>query len=63
MLLALSWRWPSVGGLAFTLLGALYLAGNWNVPQPWPIFAPVAGALLLLGALFALSWVYRRELR
>ncbi len=56
--LAISWRREWVGGVVFTALGALYLAGNWRV-LVWPIWLAVVGPLFLMGALFSLGWLRR----
>jgi hypothetical protein len=50
---ALSWRWPWVGGLAFFLLAGAYAAWT-NFRLDW--VAAISGPLVVVGALFLLSW-------
>jgi hypothetical protein len=50
---ALSWRWPWIGGAAFLMLAAAYAA--WvNFRLDW--IAAISGPLVVVGALFLLSW-------
>jgi hypothetical protein len=60
--LALSWRREWVGGILFMALGVLYLARFWGRFH-WSAYLCISGPLLLLGVLFFLNWIYRRELR
>lgn len=54
IVVALSWRWPWLGGLLFVVLGALYV---WATqPHPWTWDVIVAGPLFLTGLLFLLGW-------
>lgn len=57
--LALSWRWPWVGGLAFPALGVFYLANSWGRFH-WSTYAVIAGPLTVVGALFLCDWWQRR---
>lgn len=58
-LLTLSWRWDWVGGVVFPALGIYYLVAFWGRFH-WSAYALIAGPLLLLGALFLLSWRQRK---
>ncbi|MGD0350866.1 MAG: hypothetical protein ABSB84_11240 [Verrucomicrobiota bacterium] len=60
--LAISWRREWVGGILFIALGALYLVEFWGRFH-WSAYLCISGPLLLLGVLFFLNWLHRRELR
>jgi len=62
ILLAVSWRWEWIAGLAFPALGAYYLVAFWGRFH-WSAYAIISGSLFLLGCLFLLSWTKRAELR
>ena len=56
---ALSWRWPLVGGVVFTCLAAAYAIFARTHPS-WIV--AIGGPLLVVGILFVSSWLdgYRR---
>ena len=56
---ALSWRWEWVGGSVFTLLAVVYAVWAHEHPS-WIAF--IGGPLLVVGALFWLSWGRHRRL-
>jgi hypothetical protein len=58
-IVALSWRWPWIGGVAFVVLGAAY-APAVSFRLDWTL--PISGPLLTAGALFLLSWRRHRLL-
>jgi hypothetical protein len=60
--LIVSWRWEWVGAVLFSALGILYIALFWE-PSSWPAYLMISGPLFLLGLLFLVNWVWRRELR
>jgi hypothetical protein len=60
--LFLAWRREWVGGLIFVALGAAYLILAWGRFH-WSAYLSISGPLFLIGVLFSLSWLYRRELR
>jgi hypothetical protein len=62
ILLAGSWRWEWMGGLAFPALGAGDLVALWGRFHG-PACAIIAGCLFLLGGLCLLSWSQRTELQ
>ena len=53
-LLAIAWRWERTGALLFTCLGILYCVVM-RSRFPWPVYAAIAGPLVLTGALFLVS--------
>jgi hypothetical protein len=62
ILLAVSWRWEWIGGVFFPALGLWYLMWFWG-RFPLSVYFLIAGPLFLLGGLFLLNWLYRRQLR
>jgi hypothetical protein len=62
IVLAVSWRWEWVGGIACIALGILYVVMAWR-RFPLGVYFLIAGPLVLTGILFLLNWYYRKELR
>ena len=62
IVLAISWRWEWVGGIVFNVLGVLYPVMFWG-RFPWSVYLVISGPLFLIGVLFLLNWLCRRELR
>ena len=62
VLLALAWRWEWIGTLAYTGLGVLYTVLFWGRFH-WSVYAITSGWLVLIGALFLVSWLFHKELR
>jgi len=60
--LFLAWRREWVGGLLFGALGAAYLIQAWGRFH-WSAYLCISGPLFLVGVLFFLNWIYRKELR
>jgi hypothetical protein len=60
-LLVASWRWEWLGAAAFGLFGLWTLANNLGGPVPLAVLLLVSVTPLLIAALLALAWVYRRE--
>ncbi len=61
VVLALAWRWDWVGGVAYPLLGALYL---WQARGlPWTNHLTLAGPLVVIGLLFWANWLSQRRRR
>ena len=57
LIVAVSWRWEWVGGVACTALALLYAAVT--LPRlDWILI--VAGPLLMVGVLFLVSWRHRK---
>jgi hypothetical protein len=53
--LAISWRWEIVGGVAFLGLAVAYIAMAWG-RFPLDVYVVVAGPLFLTGVLFLVGW-------
>jgi hypothetical protein len=62
ILLAIAWRWEWVGAILFGVLGVWYILMT-RGRFPWTTYLAMSGPLFLIGVLFQLNWVYRRELR
>jgi hypothetical protein len=62
ILLAIAWRWEWVGAILFGALGVWYILMT-RGRFPWTTYLMMSGPLFLIGVLFLLNWVYRRELR
>ena len=59
-IVALSWRRPWIGGVAFVLLGAAY-GPTVNFRLDWTL--PISGPLLTAGVLFLWSWRRHQQLK
>lgn len=59
--LALAWRRDLLGAFAFTWLGVLYLLLAWGRLH-WSAYLVISGPLFLIGILFLLNWLHKREL-
>ncbi len=60
--LAVTWRWEWVGAVLFNGLALFYLiafGGRFH----WSAYAVISGSLCLIGFLFLLNWIYRKEVR
>ncbi|MBI3849955.1 MAG: hypothetical protein HY298_06645 [Verrucomicrobia bacterium] len=62
IVLAVSWRWEWVGGILFIVIGIFYIVTSWGRFH-WDSYVFIGGPPLLIGVLFLLNWLYRRELR
>jgi len=60
--LTIAWRWEGVGGILFIALGVWYLIMFWGRFH-WSAYMVISGPLFLIGILFLINWLYRRELR
>lgn len=60
--LAVAWRWEWVGAVLYAGLGVTYIAAFWG-RFSWSVYAIIAGPLFLVGLLFLLGWLQRKELR
>lgn len=61
IILAFAWKWEWIGGVGYFILACLYLyqfAGRF----PWSVYAIIAGPAFLIGILFFLNWIFRKEL-
>lgn len=57
----LAWRWEWIGALIF---------GGWSIlyatmarGQHWSAYAIITGVPLLIGIVFLLDWIYRKDIR
>lgn len=58
---ALAWRWEWIGTLVFAGWAVLYIAIARGFPVS--VYVIVAGIPFLIGILFLVDWMYRKELR
>jgi hypothetical protein len=62
IVLAVSWRWEWVGAVLFAALGLLYVYFAVGRGHPeWTLV--ISGPLFLVGGLFLLNWLYRKQIR
>ena len=61
-ILALAWRREWIGAILFAALGVGYLvmAGG---KFEWATYLLISGPLFLIGVLFLVNWLFRKELR
>jgi uncharacterized membrane protein YgdD (TMEM256/DUF423 family) len=63
VVLAVSWRWEWVGAIIFSALGVLYIVMFWGRFK-WHVYLlPISGPLFLVGFLFLINWLYRKQIR
>jgi hypothetical protein len=62
IVLIISWKWEWVGGAFYILLGLAYIISFWGRFVLSTYFF-IAGPLFLLGILFIIGWIYRKEIR
>jgi len=60
--LIVAWRWEWVGAALFFGLGVAYIVTMWG-RFPLNVYFAIAGPAFLMGLLFLLGWIYRKELR
>jgi hypothetical protein len=60
--LILAWRWEWVGAVLFAGFGIWYLVTSWG-KFPWSVPLLVAGLPILMGVLFLVGWVARKQIR
>ena len=60
--LIVAWRREWIGALLFTGLGIFYLVWGWGRLH-WGAFVGISGPLFLLGILFLVGWIFRKEIR
>jgi hypothetical protein len=59
--LVLAWRWEWLGACLFFALGLLYVAMVAGQSFDWTVYLVMVGPPLLIGALFLLGWVQKRQ--
>jgi len=62
IILLISWRRQWVGAILFNALAVFYLVRYWG-KFPWIAYLAISGPLFLVGVLFLINWVHRKELR
>jgi hypothetical protein len=62
VILALAWRWEWIGAVAFAALGVAYIVMAWGKFE-WLTYLLISGPLFLMGALFLVNWLLRKQLR
>lgn len=60
--LAIAWRWEWVGALIFMGFAVWYVAMAWGQFQ-LSVYVMMAGVPFVVGILWLIDWLYRRELR
>ena len=60
--LAIAWRWEWVGALIFIGFAVWYVAMAWGQFQ-LSVYVMMAGVPFVVGILWLIDWLYRRELR
>jgi hypothetical protein len=63
IVLAVSWRWEWVGAIIFSALGVLYIVMFWGRFKWWYVYLPISVPLFLVGFLFLINWLYRKQIR
>jgi hypothetical protein len=60
--LALAWRWEWIGAVAYVALGVFYI---WSFAGRFPLltYVVIAGPMFVIGGLFAMNWMLRKEVR
>ena len=61
--LILAWRWEWIGSIAFTALGIVYIVMFRDREFSWSVYVMMSGPLFLLGILFLINWLCRKQLR
>lgn len=59
--IVLAWRWEWVGAVVFAGWAILYVTTTRGFP--WSVYVIIAGIPFVIGILFLLDWIYRKEIR
>lgn len=59
--LIVAWHREWLGAVLFTGLGIIYLAWSWDRLH-WSAHVGIAGPLFLLGILFLVNWIFRKQI-
>ena len=59
-LLIVSWKWEWIGGIAFIVLGVVYIIWAWGRFQLGVYFG-ISGPLFVIGILFFVNW-FKKEI-
>ena len=60
--LIVAWRREWIGAILFTGLAIFYLVWTWGRFH-WSAYVGISGPLFLLGILFLVGWIFRKEIR
>ncbi len=60
LVLGLSWRRELAGALGFLALAILYILWAWGRFR-WPVYAAIAGPLVVMSGLFLAAWLWKRR--
>ena len=60
LVLIISWRKEWIGGIVYCMLGLAYIIFAWGKFH-WSAYALIAGPLFIIGVLFFISWVQRKN--
>lgn len=60
---ALAWRWEWIGALLFGGFAVWYIATMAERGFPLSVYLMLAGIPFIVGVLFAVGWIYRKEIR
>jgi hypothetical protein len=63
LVLIFAWRWEWVGALGFIAFGVWYVAITWSNDMHWSAYAVLSGIPILIGTLFLVGWINRRDMR
>jgi len=58
---ALAWKWEWIGAAVFMGWSVFYVASARGFP--WSVYVLIAGIPFMVGVLFLVDWIYRREIR
>ena len=61
--LVLGWRSEWVGALGYFAFAVWYVAIAWDNHFQWSVYAILAGVPVLIGVLFLVGWLYRKQIR
>jgi len=57
----LAWRWEWVGAVVFAGWSIIYVTTTHGFH--WSVYAIIAGIPFVIGILYLLDWIYRKEIR
>ena len=60
--LILAWRWEWVGAILYVGFGIWYLVTSWG-RFDWTVPLMLAGVPILMGVLYLLGWIWRKQIR
>lgn len=60
--LAVSWKFEWIGAAFYSGLGLFYIIWVWG-KFPFVTYLGISGPLFLIGILFLINWIYRKEIK